>query len=264
MKDLDLSGHRAVVSGASVGIGAETVRVLAEHGADVAFCARNAAAVDDLAASLAGAPGVVRGYTADMADADAIGAFCDAAEADMGAPDILVNNVGAAPSRNFLYMTDEEWEDLFRLNVMAAVRLTRRFLPAMRRGGWGRVVMINTAAAKYPGAALVDYAATKAALAAATKALARKYAADGVLINTVMPGRIRTAMWENTAVEIAQSRGSDDIEGVFTERSKDIPIGRFGTAREIANAVLFLCSGLSTYVVGATLDVDGGLGSHVY
>lgn len=261
---LDLSGHRAVVSGASLGIGAETVRVLAAHGADVAFCARNRDAVESLVRALDGVSGAVRGYVADMADAEAIAGFCDAAEADMGPPDILVNNVGAAPSRNFLYMTDEEWEDLFRLNVMSAVRLTRRFLPAMRRTGWGRIVMINTAAAKYPGAALVDYAATKAALAAATKALARKYAADGVLINTVMPGRIRTAMWEATAAEIAQSRGSDDIEAIFTERSKDIPIGRFGTAREIANAVLFLCSELSTYVVGATIDVDGGLGSHVY
>jgi 3-oxoacyl-[acyl-carrier protein] reductase len=261
---LDLTGHRAVVSGASVGIGAETVRVLAAHGADVAFCARSSDAVDELAVALKDSPGTVRGYAADMADGAAIASFCDAVEGDLGAPDILVNNVGAAPSRNFLYMSDDEWEELFRLNVMAAIRLTRRFLPAMRRGGWGRVVMINTAAAKYPGAALVDYAATKAALAAATKALARKYAADGVLINTVMPGRVRTAMWETSAAEIADARGSTDVEAVFTERSKDIPIGRFGRAREIADTVLFLCSDLATYVVGATIDVDGGLGSHVY
>jgi NAD(P)-dependent dehydrogenase (short-subunit alcohol dehydrogenase family) len=261
---LDLSGRRAVVTGASVGIGAETVRSLAAHGAAVAFCARGRDAVDALAAELAGSAAPVRGYVADMSDAAEIIAFCDAVEADLGAPDLLVNNVGAAPSRNFLYMTDDEWEELFRLNVMAAMRCTRRFLPAMRTAGWGRVVMVNTAAAKYPSAALVDYAATKAALAAATKALARKYAADGVLINTVMPGRTRTAMWENTAAEIAQSRGNDDIEAIFTERSKDIPIGRFGTAREIADVVLFLCSELSSYVVGATIDVDGGLGSHVY
>src|SRR5262249_26404241 len=104
-------------------------------------------------------------------------------------------------------------------------------------------------------------------LAAATKALARKYAADGVLINSVMPGRVRTAMWERTALEIAESRGSADqeaIEAVFTERSADIPIGRYGTSREIANAVLFLCSDLASYFAGATIDVDGGLGSHVY
>lgn len=261
---LDLSGHRAVVSGASVGIGAETVRVLAGHGADVAFCARTPETVDALAASLTDAPGTVRGYVADMADADAIAGFCDAVEAELGAPDIVVNNVGASPSRNFLHMSDDDWTSLFELNVMAAVRLTRRFLPAMRAQRWGRVVMMNTAAAKYPGPAIIDYSATKGALAVATKALARKYAADNVLINSIAPGRIRTEMWERTAREVAEARGLDDVEAVFAERSKDIPIGRFGQADEIANVVLFLCSDLATYVAGATIDVDGGLGSYVY
>jgi NAD(P)-dependent dehydrogenase (short-subunit alcohol dehydrogenase family) len=261
---LDLTGRRAVVSGASVGIGAETVRVLAEHGADVACCARGAEALDALVASLADAPGTVRGYRVDLQDADATAAFCDAVEADLGAPDILVNNVGASPSRNFLHMSDDDWMSLFELNVMAAVRLTRRFLPAMRAQRWGRVVMMNTAAAKYPGAAIIDYSATKGALAVATKALARKYAADGVLVNSIAPGRIRTEMWERTAREVAAARGSDDVEAVFTERAKDIPIGRFGAADEIANVVLFLCSDLATYVAGATIDVDGGLGSYVY
>jgi len=261
---LDLTGRRAVVSGASVGIGAETVRVLAEHGADVAFCARGADGVDALASSLADAPGTVRGYVADLQDADATAAFADAVDTDLGAPDILVNNVGASPSRNFLHMSDDDWMSLFELNVMSAVRLTRRFLPSMRAQQWGRVVMMNTAAAKYPGAAIVDYAATKGALAVATKALARKYAADGVLINSIAPGRIRTEMWERTAREVASARGGDDVEAVFTERSKDIPIGRFGKADEIANVVLFLCSDLATYLAGATIDVDGGLGSYVY
>jgi 3-oxoacyl-[acyl-carrier protein] reductase len=123
---------------------------------------------------------------------------------------------------------------------------------------------MNTAAAKYPGSAIVDYSATKGALAVATKAIARKYAADGVLINSIAPGRVRTEMWERTAREVAEARGSDDVEAVFTERSKDIPIGRFGRADEIADVVLFLCSDLATYVVGATIDVDGGLGSYVY
>jgi 3-oxoacyl-[acyl-carrier protein] reductase len=136
-------------------------------------------------------------------------------------------------------------------------------LPAMRAQRWGRIVMIATAAAKYPGAALVDYAATKAAMLATAKALARKYAADNVLINSILPGRIRTPMWERAAAEIAESSGGD-VEAVFAERSKDIPIGRYGRPEEIANVVLFLSSELATYFVGAAIDVDGGLGSHVY
>jgi len=262
--NLDLSGRRAVVTGASVGIGAATVRALATHGASVAFCARTAEAVEALADELADLPGPVRGHVADLQDAGATAAFADAVEAELGAPDILVNNVGASPSRNFLHMDDAAWFELFELNVMAAMRLTRRFLPAMRTAKWGRVVMMNTVAAKYPNSSILDYAGTKGMLAVATKALARKYAADNVLINSVAPGRIRTEMWERTARELVASRGLDDIEEVFADRSTDIPIGRFGRSDEIANVVLFLCSDLATYLAGATIDVDGGLGSYVY
>jgi 3-oxoacyl-[acyl-carrier protein] reductase len=261
--ELDLSGRRAVVTGASGGIGAAVVRAFADHGADVAFCARGREGVDRLAAEFKDLPGAVRGFVADMADASAVAAFCDQVEAEVGPPDILVNNVGASPSRNFLYMTDEDWDELFQLNFYSAVRCTRRFLPAMRKQHWGRVIMIGTASSKYPNAALVDYAATKAAMAATAKALARKYAVDNVLVNSVLPGRVRTPMWERAAAEIAESSGKG-VEEVFEQRSSDIPIGRYGDPSELANVVLFLASDLASYVVGAAIDVDGGLGSHVY
>jgi 3-oxoacyl-[acyl-carrier protein] reductase len=160
-------------------------------------------------------------------------------------------------------MTDDDWNDLFELNVLSAVRCTRRLLPAMRSSKFGRIVMISSVAARQPSAALIDYASTKASLNAITKALARKYAADGVLVNTVLPGRVRTAMWERAAGEIAES-SDQDIEDVFAERSRDIPVGRFGTAEEIADVVLFLCSDLAGYVSGAAIDVDGGLGSGLH
>jgi 3-oxoacyl-[acyl-carrier protein] reductase len=260
---LELGGRRAVVTGASAGIGAEVVRVLAERGADVAFCARTRDGVDALASECAALDGTVTPFVADMGDSTSIDAFCDDVQCEVGAPDMLVNNVGASPSRNFLYMADEEWEELFRLNLGSAVHCTRRFLPAMREAKWGRVVMVSSVAARYPSAALIDYAASKAALNAAAKALARKYAADNVLINTVLPGRVRTSMWERAAGEIAEA-SSRDKEEVFAERSTDIPLGRFGTAREIANVVLFLCSDLANYVSGASIDVDGGLGTGVH
>jgi 3-oxoacyl-[acyl-carrier protein] reductase len=263
MSDLDLSGRRALVTGASAGIGAAVVRAFAEHGAAVAFCARNRDGVDALASELAGSSDAVHGFVADMADGESVRDFGDAVEAELGGVDILVNNVGASPSRNFLYTEDEEWEDLFRLNLMSAVRCTRRFLPGMRERKWGRVVMIGTVASKYPNAALVDYAASKAALSATAKALARKYAADGVLVNSVLPGRIRTPMWERAASEIA-STSDTDVEDVFVERSRDIPVGRFGRPEEIANTVLFLASDMASYLAGASIDVDGGYAPYVY
>src|SRR5581483_7184427 len=127
MSVFELGGHKAVVTGASAGIGAEVVRALAAAGCDVAFCARSADAVNRLAGELEASPGRVLPFVADMSDGSDVARFCDELEQQLGAPDILVNNVGASPSRNFLYMSDDDWEELLRLNLLSAVRFTRRF-----------------------------------------------------------------------------------------------------------------------------------------
>ncbi len=257
MLNLDLSGRRAIVTGASLGIGAATVRLLADHGASVAFCARTESGVEELD----GYEGRVKGYVADMGVGDSVSAFLDAVDEE-GSTDILINNVGAGPSRNFLYMSDEDWMSLFELNLMSAVRCTRRCLPAMRKQKWGRVVMVASGAAKYPGAALIDYGASKAAMVATGKALSGKYGKDNVLINSVLPGLIRTDMWERAAKEIADARGGD-AEDVFAANSKSVPLGRYGTAEEIAAVIVFLCTEAASYVNGAVIDVDGGQGRHI-
>ena len=262
MIDLDLTAKRAIVTGASLGIGAAVVRLLADHGATVAFCARGDAAVAQLAAYKPAGSGAVHGYVADMSDAASTTAFLDAAEADIGAADILINNVGASPSRNFLFMSDEDWEQLHQLNLMSAVRCTRRCLPAMRKQKWGRVVMVATAGALYPNAALIDYAATKAAMIATGKALAGKYGADGVLVNTILPGLIHTPMWDRAAGEIAEAAGTTATE-ILERNSKGVPVGRYGTAEEVAAAVVFLCSNAASYINGIALSIDGGSGGHV-
>lgn len=258
---LDLSGHLAVVTGASAGIGAATVKTLAAAGADVSFCARGADGVDELVEERRGGDGgTVRGYVADMASAEEVSAFLDDVEHDAGAPDILVNNVGQSPSRNFLHMTDEDWLGLFELNLMSAVRCTQRLLPAMRRRRWGRVVMISTGAAKYPSAPLVDYSATKAAMVAVGKAIATKYGADNILVNSVLPGLIDTPMWDRAAGEIAASSNGDP-DTVKAAMARSVPLGRYGTAGEVAALVAFLCSDLAGYVTGTAISVDGGQGT---
>ncbi len=261
MMNLDLSGKRAVVTGGSLGIGAAVVKMLADHGARVAFCARRQEAVDALDGYEPEGAGLVRGFVADMADRDSIDGFLDAA-AEGETVDILVNNVGASPSRNFLYMTDDDWEELFRLNLLSAVRSTRFCLPGMREQKWGRVVMVASQAAKFPGAALIDYGASKAAMVATGKALSGKYGKDGVLVNSVLPGLIRTAMWERAAGEIADARGGS-AEDVFAANSKSVPVGRYGTAEEVAAVITFLCTEAASYVSGAVIDVDGAQGRHV-
>lgn len=262
MINLDLTGRRALVTGASAGIGAATVKTLADHGAEVTFCARSADRVDELAGYRPeDGGGSVVGVVADMGDRDSVDAFLEEV-ANGGTTDILVNNVGASPSRNFLYMPDDDWFELFELNLMSAVRCTRRLLPGMRKQRWGRIIMVATAGAKYPGAALIDYAATKSAMIATGKALSKKYGADNVLVNSVLPGLIHTDMWERAATEVANANKTT-MEAVLAANAKSVPVGRYGTAEEVASVITFLSSEAASYVNGAAIDVDGGKGAHV-
>jgi 3-oxoacyl-[acyl-carrier protein] reductase len=231
--------------------------MLADHGAEVEFCARSEEAIQELAAyKPESGQGSVRGHQADMGGAESVKVFLDAVESG-GVVDILINNVGASPSRNFLYMTDEDWISLFSLNLLSAVRCTKRFLPGMRKQKWGRVVMVASGAAKSPGAALIDYGASKAAMIATGKALSGKYGRDNVLVNSVIPGLIHTAMWERAATEIAEASGST-MEQVIANNSKQVPVGRYGTAEEVAAAITFLCTESASYINGSLITVDGG------
>ncbi len=262
MQNTDLTGKRAVVTGASLGIGAATVRMLADMGATVSFCARDAAAVNELASyQPPSGTGSVIGLQADMGNGESVSEFLGRVEAG-GTTDILINNVGASPSRNFLYTADEEWEQLFQLNMMSAVRCTRHVLPRMRAQQWGRIIMISTVGALYPNAALIDYAATKSAMISTAKALAGKYGRDGVLVNSVLPGLIHTAMWDRAAGELAEASGKTSEE-VMANNSRGVPVGRYGTPDEVANLITFLCSDAASYINGVAINVDGGSASHI-
>jgi 3-oxoacyl-[acyl-carrier protein] reductase len=259
---IDLTGKRAVVTGGTRGIGAAIALGLARAGATVAVSGRNPEHHERLLAVEPDLASRLRPFTVDMADLQQVDEFITSVEADIGAPDILVNNVGASPSRNFLRTSSDEWSELFRLNLLAAMHCTRRVLPSMRQQRWGRVVMVASLAAKYPEVVLIDYAASKAAMIAAGKALARKYAGDNVLINSILPGLIHTPMWDRAAGEIATAKHSTPDE-VFTDISRRVPLGRYGTAEEVADLALFLCSEHANYIAGASVVIDGGLGEAV-
>ena len=173
--------------------------MLADHGAAVSFCARGEDGVKELEGyAPPSGGGSVRGYVADMSAGDSVKAFLDAVE-EQGPTDILVNNVGASPSRNFLYMSDDDWASLFELNLFSAVRCTRQCLPGMRAQKWGRVVMVASQAAKYPGAALIDYGASKAAMVATGKALAGVSRLSPALADWV------AARWQRLTRDAAES-----------------------------------------------------------
>ena len=260
MMDLNLKGKRAVVTGASLGIGEAVVKMLAEHGADVSFCARNPNAVDELS-SFESTKGSIKGFVADRGNKESTESFIGSVQED-GPVDILVNNVGASPSRNFLYMTDEDWQELHELNLLSAVRCTRAFLPNMREKKWGRVIMVSSSAGKYPNAALIDYGTTKAAMISMSKSLAKKYGSDGVLVNSILPGLIHTAMWERAATEIAEATGGK-MEDVIKNNGHSVPVGRYGTSEEVASLITFLCTNAASYISGTSIEVDGGQSGHI-
>jgi len=259
MIDLNLEGKKAVVTGASLGIGEAVVKMLADQGADVSFCARNKEAVDALTGY--SSKGSIKGHLADMGDSGSTNEFIENVLKE-GSVDILVNNVSSSPSRNFLYMSDEDWKELHELNLMSAVRCTRAFLPKMRENKWGRVIMVSSSAGKYPNAALIDYGATKAAMISISKSLARKYGKDGVLVNSILPGLIHTAMWERAATEIAEATGSS-MDKVIENNGKGVPVGRYGTSEEVASLIVFLCSEVASYINGTSIEVDGGQSAHI-
>ena len=258
MIDLNLKGRNAIVTGASLGIGAAICKELGAMGAEVFCCARDSVALDELCSSSEN----ITGICADLGDKRETEAFLAEVKKRAGGADIVINNVGASPSRNFLYMEDEDWEDLHQLNLMSAVRCTREFLPYMRKKKWGRVIMIASSAAKYPNAALIDYGATKAALISVSKSLARKYGRDGVLVNSVLPGLIHTAMWERAAGEIANAKNTS-VEDVIENNGRTVPVGRYGTSEEVSALVAFLCTDSASYINGTSIEVDGGSAAHI-
>jgi NAD(P)-dependent dehydrogenase (short-subunit alcohol dehydrogenase family) len=254
----DLSGRCALVTGASMGIGAATVRALAEHGADVVFCSRSQENVDSLAASLTGLPGKVFPIAADLSTVTGAAGLCDAIESAGHTIDILVNNLGHAPPRDFLETTDEQWEELFRVNVFNAVHITRRVLPQMVGQRWGRIIMIASGAASDPNPALIDYSASKAALLAVGTGLARNYGYANVLVNTLSPGAVRTPLFEQTAADAVAAGDAVSVDEVHDRQSSGVPLGRFAAPSEIADVVVFLSSPMASYITGTELSVDGG------
>ena len=258
-----LAGRVAVVSGGSAGIGAATVRALVADGAAVGFSARNAEGVSALESELSETGAKVLGVAADMSVAKEIDAFLGRVGDELGPVDILVNNAGVGGGPEFERSTDETWRALFDLNLFGTVHATRAVLGGMRERGWGRVVMVSSVAAKAPGTPPIDYSASKVAMLAVAKGLARHYGRDGVLINTVLPGMVMTSMWGSALERIAAATDSS-VDEVGARIAEGIPLGRFGTAEEVAGVIAFLVSDAASYINGAAIDVDGGLYNGLY
>jgi 3-oxoacyl-[acyl-carrier protein] reductase len=259
--DMGLEGRACVVTGASRGIGLAVAERLCGEGALVVLVARSAQPLADAVSRCSAAGGEAEALVLDITEPDAGERMVAAASERFGGLDVLVNNAGTAKRRALADVTDEEWNAAFQLNVMAPMRAMRAALPAMAERGWGRVVNVCSSAGKRPTLGTPEYSVAKAAELSLSRLFADAYAAQGVLVNAICPGPVRSELWMapggllDQAMETGGHASREEaLEAVGAGR----PIGRLAEVAEIADAIVFLCSERASYVSGAAWSVDGG------
>jgi 3-oxoacyl-[acyl-carrier protein] reductase len=251
--DLGLKGRVALVTGGTQGIGRASALRLAAEGARVAVAARGAEGLERTAGELRAAGGDGLALSADVSRAEDCTRLVAEVVDRFGGIDILVNNAGTSATGAFEAVDDATWQADFDLKLFAAVRLARLAIPHMTRAGGGRIINITNIGAKQPRARSMPTTVTRAAGLALTKALSKEYAPQGILVNTICIGLVRAGQHERRAAQ----RGVD-VETLYAEMAKDIPLGRVGDAEEVANVVAFLASAAASYVTGTSINLDGG------
>jgi 3-oxoacyl-[acyl-carrier protein] reductase len=244
-----LEGKHALVTGGSRGIGRGIALALAAEGARVAVSSTNRERIEAAASEL-GALGLVH----DTNDLDNAPRLVDQVEQELGPVDVLVANTGGPPGGDPLEFTRQQWQDAHRELMLGPMALIQAVLPGMRERGFGRILNISSSAAREPIPTLMLSSAHRSGMLATFRTIARKVAADGVTLNTILPGRIATD-------RIAHLHGS--IEQAQDVAREEVPCGRLGTPEEIAAAAAFLCSAPASYVTGVALLVDGGLAESI-
>ena len=263
--NLHLDGKIALVTGSSKGIGAGIARGLAREGAVVMVHGRNREQAAAVVRQIQLDGGTAHVVTGDLTDETEVDALLNEVRA-VGDVDILVNNAGGSGGGSDWSTTEAgAWASTYDANVLAAMRMSKAVLPQMRHTGWGRIINISSLAAMMPPAGNPDYSAAKAAMLAMSASMAKAAAAEGVTVNTVSPGTIRSEKLERKFREVAQQRGVvpeaswEEVEAEVLPLFASVPIGRVGALEEIADAVAFLASPRASYITGSNLRLDGGM-----
>ncbi len=246
--DLKAQGLKALVTGGTRGIGRAIVETFLDEGVDVSFCARSADVVEEASQALAGRGAHVHGSTVDVGDAAALAAWVDASAERMGGIDIVVSNVSALAIPD----TEENWETSINVDLLGTVRLIKAAMPYLEKSVSGSIVTVSSVSGREVDFAAGPYGTVKTALVAYTQGLAMQLAEKGIRANTVSPGNtyFEGGVWESI------KHGNPDL---FATALGLNPTGRMGTPEEMAAAVVFLASPISSFTTGTNLVVDGAL-----
>ena len=255
--DLGLAGRRALVTGASKGLGLAIARELVQEGARVAICARDEEEVRHAAREV----GAAHAQTADVTDPAQVQDFVARSAEALGGIDFLVNNAGRARPGTFETLTDEDWRADLDVKLFSLIRCCREVLPHMRAAGGGRIVNIGAVQSRAPDPKFFATSVNRAAGNSFTKTFALEVAKDNVLVNGVNVGYVVTPQWD----AIHRRRAPELSREEFFARlaAEEVPLGRFGRPEEVAGIVVFLLGTRATYITGTTIDVAGGMGRYV-
>lgn len=253
--EMNMTGRKALVTGGSLGIGRAIAQAFCGAGAEVAIVARRADVLNEAKAAIESATGGrVVAVVGDVSTAEGCQAAWDAAIAGLGQVDVLVNNAGSSHRAPFVTVTDAEWQADLDLKLFGAIRLCRLAFPGMTERKWGRIINVLNSGAKAPPPAGAPTAVTRAAGMALTKVLAGEGAPHNVLVNSLHVGKIESDQWVRRA-----AKDGKNLDQLYDEMGKELPMGRMGKAEEFAAAACFLASDAGSYICGAAINVDGGL-----
>jgi 3-oxoacyl-[acyl-carrier protein] reductase len=244
---MSLTGRVALVTGASQGIGRACALRLAAAGVAVAAAARNQEKLEALVREIISAGGQAAAFCMDVADEEQIKTTSKAVLAQFGKIDILVNNAGITRDQLVMRMKRADWDAVINTNLTSAYLCIQQVIGSMLKQRWGRIINVTSVFGQMGQAGQANYASSKAGLIGLTMAMAREVASRNITCNAVAPGFIETAMTATLSEEFKQSA------------LKIIPLGRVGSAEDVANAVAFLASDEASYITGHVLNVNGGM-----